>query len=190
MLVAFINYIGSVSKSPHKDWMKNAHDIIFGKSIIYYFSLFVRAVSDMVRVQSIAAVCLPRGKSNLVNKFIFSDSVLNFLSRFSFNSAEVETEKGKTLHHIQTDSKAPDTRAHFTLENFLSHGIINWINYKILPLWRFYLRERRTNINSKNPFEQSICWYIAAWSFLLQVFITHTMSTLEINCSFIVDNPR
>jgi hypothetical protein len=48
-----------------------------GKSIIYIFSLLVRSVNDVVRVQSIVAVCLPRGKSNLVNKFIFSDSVLN-----------------------------------------------------------------------------------------------------------------
>lgn len=46
---------------------------------IHYLLFFIIcAVSDVVRVKSIVAVCLPRGKSNLLNKFIFSDSVLNF----------------------------------------------------------------------------------------------------------------
>jgi hypothetical protein len=101
------------------------HSSLMGKSIIYYFSLFVRAVSNVMRVKSIVAVCLPRGKSNLVNKFIFSDSVLNFPRDFLFYLKEVGSRKSKTLRRIQTKSKAANTRAHFTLENFLSHGIIN-----------------------------------------------------------------
>lgn len=85
-------------------------------------------------MQAIVSECLPR-------KIQFPDSVLGFC-RCDFHPQEEVKMVWKT-------HEAPNTRAHFTLENFLSHGIINWINYDILPLWCF-IYGKSENINSKS----------------------------------------
>lgn len=84
------SYQGVCVSELRKAW----HGSFTRKLYYLWFHQFVRAVYDGRLVVSLVCVCL--GKSNLLNKFIFSDSALDF-RRLFFSTEEIEKWNGETL---------------------------------------------------------------------------------------------
>lgn len=117
----------------------------------------------------VSLVCVCQGKSNLANKFIFSDSVLDFACRNFF----IRKSKGEMAKHIKHPSSF--------------HGWkfpVTW-HYKLNQLSDLPLScapcKRSANINSKPLWAINLCTIIVAPS------LSSLRYLLEENKNFIVD---